>query len=131
MGQRYLLDTNICVYFLNQLLPPKAFQLVASAIDRGEAVLSVVTQMELLGFAFPSAAEEAITSQFVADLPILPLTDAIVAQTISIRRARKRKLPDAIIAATAVIHKLPLISKDTDFQNIAELMVVDPFQPIA
>lgn len=129
MGQGYLLDTNICLYFLNQVLTSGGFGLVSTAIDQGEVALSVVSQIELLGFAFPSQSEQIITEQFVADMPILSLTDTIVQQIIAIRRKHKIKLPDAMIAATAIEHGFTLVTRNiADFKSIANLALIDPFE---
>lgn len=128
MGLKYVLDTNTCLYFLNQTLTEEGFVLVGSAIDHGEAALSVITQMELLGFSFRSIEEERITEQFVADLHTLPLSDRIVRQTIAIRKSRKIKLPDAIIAATALAHDCALVTRNvSDFSAIEGLNVINPF----
>jgi predicted nucleic acid-binding protein len=48
---------------------------------------------------------------------------------ISIRRVYKTKLPDAIIAATAIAHNTTLISHNrTDFKKIKGLTLIDPFE---
>ncbi len=50
-----------------------------------------------------------------------------VEQTITLRRASKMKTPDAIIASTALVFNLTLITRNTsDFNNIQGLRVVDP-----
>ena len=45
----------------------------------------------------------------------------IKAQTIKLRKKYKIKLPDAIIAATAITYELPLVSADQGFSQIEEL----------
>lgn len=50
-------------------------------------------------------------------------------QTILIRRQYKIKLPDAIIAATALVHNLILVTRNTsDFKNIPELQLINPWE---
>jgi predicted nucleic acid-binding protein len=57
------------------------------------------------------------------------LTPAIVEKTIELRKAYKIKLPDAIIAATALVNKLTLISRDTnDFRKVKGLKVIAPYK---
>jgi predicted nucleic acid-binding protein len=52
----------------------------------------------------------------------------IVNKTIAIRQLHKKKLPDAIIAATALVYDLILITRNTiDFKSIDGLKVIDPF----
>lgn len=59
---------------------------------------------------------------------VISITDDIVDETIAIRRACKIKLPDAIIAATAVNKKLILVTRNlTDFKIIQELVLVNPW----
>ncbi|HET9505789.1 MAG TPA: type II toxin-antitoxin system VapC family toxin [Hymenobacter sp.] len=51
----------------------------------------------------------------------------IVRETIAIRRQRKIKLPDAIIAATALVHNHILVTRNTaDFKQLAGLQLLDP-----
>jgi predicted nucleic acid-binding protein len=49
-----------------------------------------------------------------------------VFQCVKIRRNKKIKTPDAIIAATAIVHNLTLITSDTDFNNIENLHLINP-----
>ena len=49
--------------------------------------------------------------------------------TIELRKNKIAKLPDVIIAATAVVHGHDLITRNTrDFKNIPNLVIVDPYQ---
>ena len=60
---------------------------------------------------------------------IFSLDPAIVQQTIILRQYHKIKTPDAIIAATALLHGLTLVSRNvSDFKQIAQLQVVNPFE---
>ena len=52
----------------------------------------------------------------------------IIEQTILLRRNTKMKTPDAIIAATALVYDLTLITHNTsDFKNIQGLHIIDPY----
>lgn len=58
---------------------------------------------------------------------VIEVNRAIIDACISIRKANKIKLPDAIIAATALVFELTIISRKTsDFKNIPGLTVIDP-----
>jgi hypothetical protein len=58
---------------------------------------------------------------------VLDLTNNVVEASIDIRKKHKTKLPDAIIAATALVYDLVVISRNTsDFKNIERLQVIDP-----
>jgi hypothetical protein len=61
----------------------------------------------------------------LADL--LYIDDDVIQKTITIRKTKKMKLGDAIIAATAIIYGLTLISRNlSDFRSIPGLTVIDP-----
>ena len=69
-----------------------------------------------------------LLSGFVNDLVVIGLSDEIVEQTIEIRKELKAKTPDAIIAATALVNQLILISRNTkDFDKIEGLEVLNPY----
>ncbi|MBK7636959.1 MAG: PIN domain-containing protein [Saprospiraceae bacterium] len=82
--------------------------------------------MEVLGFNAPEQHYKTL-SDFINDAIVLDLTNNVVEASIEIRKKHKTKLPDAIIAATAIAYDLVLISRDTsDFKNIEGLKVIDP-----
>ncbi|MEI7828052.1 MAG: type II toxin-antitoxin system VapC family toxin [Euryarchaeota archaeon] len=61
----------------------------------------------------------------------IPLHEEIIRLCISFRQNYPIKLPDAIIAATALHAKVPLMTRNmTDFERVPELKMVDPFSQI-
>jgi predicted nucleic acid-binding protein len=67
-------------------------------------------------------------TNFIDDANVLNLSNDVVKASIEIRKKHKNKLPDAIIAATAIVYDLVLITRNTkDFSNIDGLKVIDPF----
>lgn len=64
---------------------------------------------------------------FINESNVVALSDAIVETTIFIRKQIKIKLPDAIIAATALVNNFTLLTRNTDdFINIKGLNVINP-----
>ena len=64
---------------------------------------------------------------FIQIATIYTLSHAVVEKTTILRQQHKIKIPDAIIAATALVHELSLITRNlSDFKNIAELAVINP-----
>ncbi len=128
MEQRFLIDTNIAIYFLAGVLPPQSLPFVNMVFLAG-VNLSVITQIELLGWQFPDGNRAATAAVFVERATLLPLDEAVVKQTIMLRKQYKIKLPDAIIAATALVYDLTLISRnDKDFLPIPGLTYRNPFR---
>jgi predicted nucleic acid-binding protein len=70
-----------------------------------------------------------ILEDFIDMTNVLPLSDIVVKKTISLRKSYNIKLPDAIIAATALAYNLTLVTRNmADFQRIDELNCVDAHQ---
>lgn len=92
--------------------------------------VSSISYMECLGYNFSTKKEEQITTQLCDSFEHILITEEIIKQTIKIRKLHKIKLPDAIIAATAITHKLTLVSHNTkDFLNIDGLKLIDCYKP--
>lgn len=98
---------------------------IAEVIDQTPTI-SVITEIEALSWVNPDISKETIIQEFIQDANVLSLTPAVVNQCVKIRRSRKIKTPDAIIAATAIVHNLTLITSDSDFNNIRGLQITDP-----
>ncbi|MGB7396134.1 MAG: type II toxin-antitoxin system VapC family toxin [Pricia sp.] len=129
MGIKYLWDTNIAIYFLQNQFPPHAADFIDGTLTESLPAISAITEIELLCWDSPSEADEVTLRNFVADAWIFELENEIKLRTAEIRKGSKIKLPDAIIAATALIQNLTLLTRNmSDFKNIAGLQVIDPFK---
>ena len=125
MGQEFLIDTNVVIASLgNKLSSEGAIFLKTVSPD-----ISVITQIEILGWYGVSPGDLAPLTDFVDKATIYQLTQSIIQKTIQIRQIHKIKTPDAIIAATAIMHDLTLITRNTsDFKQIPGLGLVNPFE---
>ena len=125
MGKRYLIDSNTVIDYLDGKLPTKGNKFMNTIVD-DSVLISVITKIEVLGFNIKPTSHE-ILIEFIEDATVLALDDDVVKQTINLRRTKKIKIPDAIIAATALTHNLELVTRDiSDFKNIEGLNVIDP-----
>ncbi len=128
MGTRYLLDTNAAIYLIKGSLSISNPIVITEASDEAPQ-LSVISKIEILGWNAPTEAEAKKCEDFVSDAEVYPLSDEIVEKTIWLRKLpQKPKLPDCIIAATAIVHDMVLISRnESDFSKIPGLRLVNPF----
>ena len=125
MGTSVLIDTNVVIDFQNGRLPVFSAQWLIQQVDSGLGYLSVINRIELL-VRPGSTAEEAALQQFIGSCTELPLDEATILNTIRLRQQHRVKLPDAIIAATALAHGLPLLTRNvSDFQALAGLVVLN------
>jgi predicted nucleic acid-binding protein len=124
MGARYLIDTNVVIDFSANRIPKSGIELITDCLN-DDPQISIITKIELLGFSFVTPA----IKEFVKSSNVIGLSDDIVDKTILIRKQHKIKLPDAIIAATAIVSGLILLSRNTiDFKNIKGLNHLNLFQ---
>lgn len=127
MGQRFLIDSNVLIDYTALRLPQKGSDFVEHIFNT-DFLISVVVKIEVLGFEnVPN--KMADMEEFVNTAIVLPLDEAITKQTIQLRRQYKKiKLGDAIIAATALVYNLILITRNTDdFKNIDGLRSTNLF----
>jgi predicted nucleic acid-binding protein len=123
MGQ-YLIDNNVISDYFTGQFSDKAMNFVADVIDMTPNI-SVITVIEALSWR-TEKKYEAIIKEFVDNSNILDLSRKVADCCVQIRRSKKIKTPDAIIAATAIVHALTLITSDSDFANIPDLLLIDP-----
>ena len=126
MGTRYLADSNVLIDLLEGRLPLKGKQLVFEVLDQGELIVSVVTEIEVLGFQAPDDYLQKV-QRLTDAAEVIPLADATtIREAIAIRRTVRLKLPDAVIAATAKVRGLTLLSRnEKDFNRVEGLTVLN------
>ena len=125
MGQGYIMDTNVVIDYLGNKLPSSG----ASFIDNLPAIISVITRIEILGWYQATDEGLAKLRPFIQGAIIYSLEEKYVQQTILLRQQYKIKLPDAIVAATAISEGLTLITRNTDdFKNIASLKLLNSWK---
>jgi len=122
---KYLIDNNAISSYFSEHFSEKGMEFIADIIDQVPNI-SVITEIEALSWITPDKTKEKIIHEFVQDANTLFLTPDIVSQCVKIRRNKKIKTPDAIIAATAMVNNLTLITSDSDFNNIKGLLILDP-----
>ena len=126
----YLMDTNVGIDLLGGLLSSKVIKWLDNQILESNISISVINEIELLGFNMTSVEAEDL-QDLVNNVIVLELSRNIVNQTIQLKKIKKMKLPDAIIAATALVHNLTIVSRNkSDFKNIDGLKCIDPYTDI-
>lgn len=128
MGSGYLLDSNTVIDYIACLHPDKGRQWLDQIIDT-EINVSIITKIEVLSFNPDKDDNYTVLVDFFEAANIIDLTSDIVSKTIQIRQNQKIKLPDAVVAATALCNGFKLISRNKkDFKNIQSLEVINPYK---
>jgi hypothetical protein len=116
-GVKYLLDTNFILGMLKST--PEVLTVVGSTgVMARQCAFSAVTRMELLGYPGITPDEDALIRQRLSQFAYLAITTAVEDKAIELRRSRRVKLPDALIAATALCHGLELLTMDAGLQSV-------------
>jgi predicted nucleic acid-binding protein len=116
MGTGYLIDSNIVIGCINDRLPKKGMSFMHPIIDDVPNI-SLITKIEVLRFNAPEETYR-ILSDFMDNSVIYDLSHQIVDRTILLGKASKIKLPDAIIAATALTYDFILLTRNvSDFKT--------------
>jgi toxin FitB len=119
-----LIDTNLIIYSAQP-----QFRWLLPLITTPECHVATVTKIEVLGFRTIETNQEIFFGKIFSVLKSFHLTDEIIEQTIDIRQSKKIKLADAIIAATARVHNLEILTHNViDFINIDGVRVTDPLK---
>ncbi len=117
-----LLDTNVLIYHLKNSLTAEFTEQLALTIVAQQGYISVITRIAMLAWKGHTALSLQQTSGLIAQLPELGINEAVITQTIHVRKVHGLKLPDAVIAATALVHGLQLVTANVvDFQRVERL----------
>lgn len=121
-GNRYVLDTSAIIAMLNG--NSVIFQLVHDAVFIGISIISV---LEFLSFDKLNEQDKQTLFELISETEVINLTiheTALFIIITQMRNSNKLKLPDAIIAGTAVYKNATLTTGDRHFQNIPNLSVL-------
>ena len=115
-GVKFLLDTNILIGLLshNQTV---THLLATHRVNITECAYSAITRMELLSYHGLKEEDKKIIHHLLNRMQHFPINLDIEETTIAFRQRQKGKLPDAIIAATAIQHQLKLLTLDAALSN--------------
>lgn len=117
-GNRIFLDTNIILYLL------EGNQELANLLNGMELYISVISEIELLGYQNISKEEMLKVKLFLNECQIIPLYNEIKDNCIEMKQKHKIKTPDAIVASTAKFLDMPLLTADKGFENLSDTKVL-------
>ena len=113
-GKEFLIDSNIIIYHFNG--EAIATNFLQKNIE--SCAISRITFMEIVSFDF-TENEEKLVIDFLKQFKIIDTSEEIALQVAKNRKRKKIKLPDNIIASTAQIYDLTLVTRNVkDFQSI-------------
>ena len=117
-GIRIVCDTNPLIYLLD------GNRDVARFLDNKQIYLSVITELELFGKPNLSAQNIQIIDTLISVCVVIDINKEIRQLYRELKQQHPIKLPDAIIAATAIYLDMPLLTFDRGFKNISNLKLI-------
>lgn len=117
-----LLDSNIIIYSSQP-----SFDSLRTFIAQTAPFVSAISYVEVLGYHQLTEEERTHFMAFFQAASILPLSTPVLEQAVKLRQIRKMALGDALIAATALVNQLTLVTRNQqDFAWIPNLSVINP-----
>lgn len=131
-----VIDTNIWIYHTKGISSARKFLLELcepARRDRLRILYSTITEAELFSWPGLPPTEQTYIERLLALGEAVAVDSAIARKAASMRAAlgqagqRVTKLPDALIAATALLHGAMVVSHNRpDFARVDGLVVFDP-----
>lgn len=123
---RNLLDTHVWIDALSGELSAPIFLKIS--VQSSWTGYSAITRLELFGFPGLLEEEEPKIAALLQPFAEVAVDSRIIDKAIEIRKRIRVKVPDAIIAATALEKESCLITRNiADFKGIAGLTIIDPY----
>jgi hypothetical protein len=127
MAQKWLIDTNIVIYYANDKIPNRSVKKVEEIIQQS-FIISTITQIEVLGWYKITVAEKRRLTHFLNQATVLYVDKKIEQAAVALKQMQKMDTPDAIIAATCLVYGYTLVTRNQrDFASIDYLQIYNPF----
>jgi predicted nucleic acid-binding protein len=120
----YTLDTNAIIYYMDE--DPTVLPLLEPILGQDMAIfVSVVTELELLSHPGLTEEDMAAIQQLLTSVVIFPLESRLAQLAGALRRQYHLKTPDSVVAATALLTRTTLVTRNIrDFQGIDGLSLL-------
>jgi len=120
----YTLDTNAILYYLKDDVG--AVSVLRDVFAKNVPIyVSAVTELELFAYSDLTAEEESLIEELLATISVIPVDSRIARLAALVRRSYRLKVPDSVIAATAMFTGSKLLTRNTrDFRKIPNFIVL-------
>ncbi|MBK7002037.1 MAG: type II toxin-antitoxin system VapC family toxin [Rhodoferax sp.] len=119
-----VLDSSALILFLNDALPEHAVALLQDHLQRGQALISSIVRAEVLAWSGHTTKSLAVTMDLLDICQLIPVGKTVADEAARIRRETGLKLPDALIAATALLQPARLLTANSkDFRRVPGLVL--------
>ena len=119
-----LLDSNIIIYSAK-----REYEELRGFLAENVYSVSAISIVEVLGYHLLSDKQRQYLIEFFKAANILSISDSVVTEAVKLRQIRRMSLGDAIVAGTALDHRLALATRNIkDFSWIQSLSLINPLE---
>ena len=119
-----LLDSNVIIYAIKP-----EYGSIRDLITKNETFISAISYLEVLGYHWLTDEDKKDFNEFFEAAAVIPISHDILEKAAELRQQRRMTLGDAIVAATALINELVLVTaNEKDFSWIPGLTVLNPLK---
>lgn len=119
-----VIDSNILIGYLN------GDEAIIAALngwkeDSRVLLISAISFAEVLSYPLLEEKDIRKAKEFLSGFVSIPFDEVLAEKAAEMRRLHKLTLTDAGIAATALAYRVPLITRDKQFQRVKEIFVIE------
>jgi predicted nucleic acid-binding protein len=119
-----LLDSNIIIYSAK-----RDYAELRGFLAENVYSVSAISIVEVLGYHLLGDKQRQYLIEFFKAANILSISDSVVTEAVKLRQIRRMSLGDAIVAGTALDHRLALATRNVrDFSWIQTLSLINPLE---
>ncbi|UUO17217.1 type II toxin-antitoxin system VapC family toxin [Dolichospermum heterosporum] len=121
-----LLDSNIIIYAAQV-----ENEFLREFIAENSPFVSALSYLEVLGYHQLNDEDKVYFEEFFNASQILPVSQVVIEQGVRLKQIKKMSLGDAIIAGTALVYDLTVVTRNIDdFRWISDLKLLNPFDSL-
>lgn len=117
-GTSLILDTSIVLYYLS------GYDGLQELADLDIRYVSAITEIELLGYHKLNKSEETKIRKFLGSCVVIEMSMEVRTKGIHLRKKHKLSTPDSIIAASAQLLNISLITADLKLASIPDISIL-------
>ncbi|MGB2924307.1 MAG: type II toxin-antitoxin system VapC family toxin [Limnothrix sp.] len=118
-----LLDSNIIIYAAQS-----ENQFLRDFIAKHSPCVSVISYLEVLGYHRLTTSDRKYFEAFFYAAQVLEISQNVIVKAIDLKQTRKISLGDSLIASTALVNNLALVTRNVeDFVWVPQLEILNPF----
>jgi len=119
-------DSSALILFLNDALPPETLELLEKCLHSGRILISAIVRAEVLAWHGHTAMSLTTALALLDVCQLVPVNAVVADEGARVRRETGMKLPDALIAATALLQSAALVTANAkDFRRVPSLTLIE------